>query len=593
MVHSPQSLLQKLKKVSFSLFLFTLHSSLFTEVVSAQEKKEKSKWWPKIQVYETPPVEVSTSPVFRTVDPQIIQKLIDLLDELNLGKAEDTKDSTALNELITVITPEGFELKNRYQYLGVALSESLAWEPIKHVRVISEQNLKQRLTTVARWDHTPEVRTIALISLATLRDKNDIVYFREALWSRNIGVRFAVIEALKIWAFPDAVSLLHELTEKDESLLIRISAAKGLAWLADPRGIENLRKYLNHTDWFVRALAAKHLGDFGDVSDYDLLLNQLSREPTLSSNEFVQVEMAISALKLFPKKLERDKEERERKKKKSPATPTTVAQTKPKPKPPTGLLFDLPPLTVTAPRLAIPQWEPVDPRINFQLIKMVQEKDDLRIRQEDIDKSATYRDLDKLVTPNGIRLKARYTVLGYLLTEGLAGTKDFQLQDQLIRVAREGKDENVRSYALVALAYSKDRTSLGLFQEALQKTAVADRFAAVEALQIWGYPEAISMLTGVTKLDASPLVRVYAAGALLRLGDLTGKDHLIRAVDDQDWVVKAMAMRFLGEFGTGQDYNRLLGYLGSQQKKIVQAELCSALLRLYAKKYEEEKAKSP
>lgn len=557
---------------------------LLSSGCSAVEKKERPKWWPKFEIYAPPPVEVSTSPVFRTVDPQIIQKLIGLLDERNLGKTEPKKDSPALNELIVVVTPEGFELKNRYQYLGVALSESLAWEPIKHVRVISEQNLKQRLTTVARWDHTPQVRSIALISLAALRDKNDIVYFREALWSRNIGIRYAVIEALKIWGFSDAISLLQELAQKDESLLIRVSAAKGLAWLNDPRGIKMLREFLSHSDWFVRALAAMHLGEVGEATDYDLLLNQLSREPTLNSTEFAQVEIAISALKLFPQKLEKEKQEKERKKKKQPAMEKPVAQTKPKP--PTGVLFELPPLVVTAPRLEI--WEPVDPRVNFQLIKMVREKEDLRISQEDIDKSASYRDLDKLVTPNGIRLKARYTVLGYLLTEGMAGAKDFQLQDQLIRVAREGKDESVRSYALVALAYSRDRNSLGLFQEALRKEKVADRFAAVEALQIWGYPDANSVLMGVSKLDPSPLLRVYAASALLRLGDLTGKDYLIRALDDPDWVVKAMAMRYLGELGTGQDYNRLLAYLGSEQKKIVQAELCSALLRLFAKKYEEE-----
>lgn len=576
---------KKVKRLfSYPFLLLSLLPFWFVTILCAQEKKERPKWWPQFQIYTPPPVEVSTSPVFRTVDPQIIQKLIDLLDELNLGETEETKDSKSFEELITVVTPEGFQLKNRYQHLGVALTESLAWEPIKHVRVISEQNLKQRLTTVARWDHAPQVRAIALISLATLRDKNDIVYFREALWSRNIGIRFAVIEALKIWAFPEAYALLHELTQKDDSLLIRLTAAKGLIWLGDERGIKILRQYLSHPDWFVRALAAKHLGEVGDSTDYDTLLNQLSREPTLASNEFVQVEIAIAALKLFPKKLERDKQEKERKKKKpAPLKPEPIAS---KPKPPAGLLFELPPLIVTAPRLDI--WEPVDSRVNFHLIKMVQEKEDLRIRQQDIDNSPSYRDLDKLITPNGIQLKARYTVLGFLLTEGLAGAKDFQLQDQLIRLAREGKDASVRSYALVALAYSRDRNNLGLFQDALRKDLAQDRFAAVEALQIWGYPEALPLLEGVTKLDPSPLLKVFAAQALLRLGNPNGKDYLIRALDDEDWVVKAMAMRFLGEFGNGEDYNRLLGYLGSQQKKIVQAELCSALLRLYAKKYEEE-----
>jgi hypothetical protein len=49
-----------------------------------------------------------------------------------------------------------------------------------------------------------------------------------------------------------------------------------------------------------------------------------------------------------------------------------------------------------------------------------------------------------------------------------------------------------------------------------------------------------------------------------------------------------MAMRYLGEFGRAEDYGKLLAFLGAQQEPIVQAEMCSALLRLYSKKFEEE-----
>ena len=129
----------------------------------ARCEESKPSWIPKIYIYNPPPAEVSTSTVFRTVDQQIIQKLIELLDEQNLGKIEKGEETPILEQLKPMVTPEGLEQKARLLQLGVSLSESLGWEQIKHIRVISEQNLKQRLTTVARWDHTPIVRSIALV----------------------------------------------------------------------------------------------------------------------------------------------------------------------------------------------------------------------------------------------------------------------------------------------------------------------------------------------------------------------------------------------------------------------------------------------
>lgn len=577
------------KSFAFALIGFLFFCSLL-RAEDETKKKDGPTWLkPQIRIYQPPPPEISTSPVFRTVDPQIIQKLIDLLEETSLAKREPISDDPSLTELISFRTPEGLELGTRYQQLGIAVSEALAWEQIKHVRVISEQNLKQRLTTVARWDHTPIVRSIALTSLASLKDKNDLVYFREALWSRNVGIRFATIEALQRWGFSDAIPILQELAKKDESPLIRIFASAALAKMGDASGFGMLHDGLSDKDWLVRALSAKALGEMGTHEDYDLLVAQLGREQVFStnSNEFVVAEISIAALKLFPQQVEWMRQERERKKKKAVAA-TPPPPTTPKPLPKASGLFELEPLVVTAPRLKIPQGELADPQINYQLLKLIQQKEDLRLTDNQAAQSIAYKDLNFLETPIGVRLKKRYTELGYMLAEGLAGAKDFDLVNELRRIAREGKNPAVRSYALVALAYAKDRNDLGLFQDALRKDLSADRFAGIEALQIWGYPDAISILIGVTKLDTSHIIRAYAAQAVLRLGDLIGKDYLIQTLNDDDWIARAMAMRYLGELGTGNDYSKLLSYLGSQQKEIVQAEMCSSLLRLYAKKYEQE-----
>ncbi len=555
---------------------------------------DKPSWKPRFYLYTPPEQEVSTSTVFRSVDPQIINKLIQLLDETHLGKLESGDNLSLLESLKTLSSPEGQVLKNRYTRLGVALSEALGWEEIKRIRVISEQNLKQRLTTVARWDSTPEVRSIALIALASLKDKNDIVYFREAFQSRNIGIRYAAVEALLKWKFPEAVPTLKDLAQRDDSQLIRQFAAFATVQLGDNSGLEILRKKLDDPDWFVRALSARYLGDVGNYQDYDLLLDRLNQEQIATSNEFIIAELTIGALKLFPQKLEFDKQERERKKrlkkekllaKQGLPVPPPEPEVQPAPKP----AVELDPLVVTAPRLRIPDGELVDSRVNYQLLKIAQGKQDMRITQEQAEKSVSYNDLNFLVTPKGIGLKYRYTVLGYLLTEGLAGTKDFQLEDQLIRIAKESGNPDVRSYALIALAYCQNRLHLNLFQDALRRAdSVSDRFAAVEALQIWGYQDAVSILQGVSKLDASPLVQVYATQALWRMGDSIGRDYLLPFLDHKEWLIRAMAMHYLGELGTGQDYGKLLGYFGSIQPDIVYAEMCTSLLRLYSKKSVED-----
>ena len=255
-------------------FFVTAALVLFSWVpAKAENSSTKPSWMPRFYLYRPPPVEKSTSTVFEAVDPQIINKLIQLLDELNLGKLESVDETPLLNELNSFKTSEGFALKERYLRLGAALSESLGWEEIKHIRVLSDRNLKERLTLVARWDSSPNVRTIALIALAHLRDKNDIIYFREALQSRNIGIRYATIEALIQWGFPEAIPTLKDLAERDESLLIRQYASYARVILGDPLGLDLLRDNLDSQDWFVRSLSAKYLGDVGDHQDYERLLD--------------------------------------------------------------------------------------------------------------------------------------------------------------------------------------------------------------------------------------------------------------------------------------------------------------------------------
>lgn len=248
-----------------------------------------------------------------------------------------------------------------------------------------------------------------------------------------------------------------------------------------------------------------------------------------------------------------------------------------------GSLFSLEPLTVTAPRVV--QEDMIDPRINQHLLRLLQQRMDARpdaVASSD----ASLFNLAKLSTLTGYSLKTRYTELGFLLTEGLAGTKDYQLQSELEKAARLAKNVQTRAAALVALAYTKDMRYLTLFQGALNDPSVTVRFAALESLLILGDRSVQLQLGGAARNDQSVAVQIYAAAGLWRMGDSFGKEILLRFLDHQDWFARAMAAYYLGELGGGYEYRRLAQYLDRETDASTRAEIATALMKLHPKKDE-------
>ena len=246
-----------------------------------------------------------------------------------------------------------------------------------------------------------------------------------------------------------------------------------------------------------------------------------------------------------------------------------------------GILFELEPLTITAPR--VKQKDMIDPRINQHLLRLLQQRMDARpdpLAASD----ASLGNLNKLSTLTGYSLKTRYTELGFLLTEGLAGTTEFQLQSELEKAARLAKNVQTRAASLVALAYIKDMRYLSLFQGALNDPNVTVRFAALESLLILGDRSVQLQLSGAAHNDLSVPVQLYAASGMWRLGDNFGKEILLRFLDSQDWFSRAMAAYYLGEGGSGYEYRRLLQYLDREADPSVRAEMATALIKLHPKK---------
>ncbi len=247
----------------------------------------------------------------------------------------------------------------------------------------------------------------------------------------------------------------------------------------------------------------------------------------------------------------------------------------------TGLLFQLEPLTITAPR--VKQEDLIDPRINQHLMRLLQQR--MAARPDTLAAAdASIGNLNRLSTLTGYSLKTRYTELGFLLTEGLAGTKDYQLQRELENAARLSKNVQTRAAALVALAYSKDMRYMTLFQGALTDANVTVRFAALEALLILGDPSTQLQLGGAARTDQSVAAQIYAAGGMWRMGDKFGKEILLRFLDHQDWFARAMATYYLGEMGGGYEYRRLLQYLDRETDPSARVEMATALIKLHPKK---------
>jgi HEAT repeat protein len=82
-------------------------------------------------------------------------------------------------------------------------------------------------------------------------------------------------------------------------------------------------------------------------------------------------------------------------------------------------------------------------------------------------------------------------------------------------------------------------------------------------------------------------MQIYAAQALLSLGDQSGIPILWKYMDHDSWVVRAMAARYLGDYGQPDDYVKINSYLNRETRNdYVMAELCLASLKLISRKGE-------
>lgn len=464
--------------------------------------------------------------------------------------------STPLGELTQMRTPEGYRLKIRLLNLGVPVTQALA--------LARDPQIQGRLLEAARFQSGLQARAEGLLVLATQKNSEHLKYFREALLDRDVSIQFAAVEALRVWALPEALPLLLDAAGRNWSPLIRLWSARAVWVLGDPRGKELIRAALSDSNWVSRALAARTLGDLGGPEDLDAVLARLDRE---GDNAFVTAELCVSGLKLFAKK--------------APAPPEPVSVRPVRREEPRILdLFEMEPLVVTAPRLRVSGRHQVDPRIDVRLAglleKIATDRPDVLVYDD-----PALQEIIKLKTPSGFALNIRYTDIRYLLTEGLAGTRNYTLISRLESIFRNTPDSGIKAFALVALGHDPSRMDVAVFRDALNTVNnIQTRFGAVEGLAAQNNPMVKGILADAAQSDPSMVVRLFAAQALGRWGDPQGVDLLRRSLNHEDFVVRFLAAYYLGQLGDDGDFERILINLERETEDAVTAENCLAVLRM-------------
>lgn len=225
--------------------------------------------------------------------------------------------------------------------------------------------------------------------------------------------------------------------------------------------------------------------------------------------------------------------------------------------------------------------------ITQTLIKLLNTKETKKATAEEYE-STSLKEIRTFGTPAGYRIKLRYLNYGISLVEALKNSRDPELHRRLIEVVQWSRDPEVRADAVTTLASFFNPAHKKFLKEALLDSKVGIRFAAVEALQIWRQDEALPMLQQTMGRDWSALMRVWAAQAVLSMGDQSGLQVLYKGLDSDSWVIRAMSARYLGDYGKPDDYEKLVTYLRRENNRndFVVAELCVSALKLISKKGE-------
>ena len=115
--------------------------------------------------------------------------------------------------------------------------------------------------------------------------------------------------------------------------------------------------------------------------------------------------------------------------------------------------------------------------------------------------------------------------------------------DSLLAAVDRGEDAAAVRSAIMDLGYTGDKRAYPVLVAELDNPNPGIQHAAVISLGRFGRPEAIEELVK-PKIFRSPTtnIRWAAVAAVGKLGDYRVIDHLLKAVEDPEWIVRTQAV---------------------------------------------------
>lgn len=232
----------------------------------------------------------------------------------------------------------------------------------------------------------------------------------------------------------------------------------------------------------------------------------------------------------------------------------------------------------------VPEGPPPIPEVSNVLLELVNKQDTFEVSSGDYE-STSLKYVNDLKTPIGLRIALRYRELSIPLVEALKLSRNRGMISRLFEVTKWSTKQRVRAEALVTLGSFSDPADVGYFVDAMADKDLGIRCAAIEALQAWGLPAANDLLKSMMNDPWSPVAQLLAARALCVLGDESGLPVILKMMEDRSWVIRAMAVRYAGDFAHPDDYTKTLAVFNSESRNdFVIAEAAIATLKLVSRK---------
>jgi HEAT repeat protein len=120
--------------------------------------------------------------------------------------------------------------------------------------------------------------------------------------------------------------------------------------------------------------------------------------------------------------------------------------------------------------------------------------------------------------------------------------------NELIRTARKGEDAGIRREVIIQLGYEKDPKVYSVLVQLLSDPNSSICHASIISLGRYNNPDAIEEIIKPKILHSKVTnIRWAAVAAMGKLGDFRIIDHLLKMVDDSEWIVRNQAVTELKE----------------------------------------------